>query len=406
VSRDGGARDAPPPPLQGIRVVDCSLNLAGPFCGQILGDLGADVVKVERPGGGDPSRAWGPPSWGGDGTLFLASNRNKRSVAVALDLPGGREVLARLISGADVVIQAFRPDVAERFGLTWPVLHPRHPRLILCSISAYGADGPLRDRTGYDPLLQAWGGLMSVTGPAGGPPVRVGTSVVDLGAGMWGALGVLAALRSRDATGQGTLVEVSLMDTVLNWVGYHLMGTLATGEVPVPGGSSLGMIAPYGAFPVMGGELMIAAANDGLFRRLCGVLELSGLPDDPRFCTNPLRAQNRAALRTILCEATATWRGEALEEALRGAGVPCSQLRDMGEVARDPAVLGSGALVATPRADLPELTTVALPVKLDGERDPPRYPPPRPGEHTGVILEELGFSPEERAALRAEGAVG
>ncbi len=389
--------------LTGVRVVDFSLNLAGPYCGQILADLGADVVKVERPGAGDPARDWAPPAWGGDGTLFLAANRGKRSVAVDLGSSEGQEVRDRLLDGADVVIQAFRPDVARRFGLTEEALDPASSGRILCSITAFGEEGD-DARPGYDPLLQAHAGLMSVTGPEEGPPVRVGTSMVDLGAGMWSALGVLAALRSRDLTGQGSHVRTSLLDVALGWGAYHIMGTLATGRPPRAMGTRLGMISPYGSFPTSDGHLMIAAGNDELFSRLCAALELSRLLDDPRFATNPDRVEHREALETMLAEVTMRFTRGELEETLRRAGVPCAAIRDMGEVARDPEIL-QGTLRAEDHPRIADYRAVALPVTWNRERAPARRPPPAVGEHTEEVLNELGYTAPEIEALKKGGAV-
>lgn len=388
--------------LADLRVLDLSGNLAGPYCGQILADLGADVVKVERPGAGDPARAWAPPAWGGEGTLFLAANRGKRSLALELGTPESEGVLAGLLERVDVVIQAFRPDVARRFGLTEEVLRPRHPGLILCSIRAYDPEGPHRSRPGYDPLIQAHTGLMSVTGPEGGPPVRVGTSLVDLGAGMWAALGVMSALRVRDRTGEGTHVQVSLEDTGLAWAAYHLMGAVATGRAPVPMGTGLGMIAPYGAFPTSDGQLMIAVANDGLFRRCCMALGLDELARDPRFATNPLRVQHRTELEAVLSGATRRLTRAALEEALDAAGVPCAPIRDMLEVAGDP----DGAFRPEPHPLIPGYRAVAPPPTWDGMRSPPRRPPPGVGEHTLEVLREAGYEDEEIRSLRDRGALG
>lgn len=349
--------------LSDVSVVDFSGNLAGPYCGQILADLGARVTKVERPGRGDPARAWAPPAWGGDGTLFLAANRGKRSLALELGAPGADRVVQRLLADADVAIQAFRPDVARRFGLVEEALRPRHPHLILCSITAFDPDGPHRDRPGYDPLIQAHTGLMSVTGPKAGPPVRVGTSVMDLGAGLWAALGILAALRSRttkeDAPGEdreprGCHVQVALEDVGLAWSAYHLMGVELSGEVPGPHGTGLPMISPYGAFPTSDGSLMVAAGNDALFRRLCGALGLDDLASDPRFVTNPERVANREELEEALRRKTRRHTRSELEALLVEAGVPCAAVRDMGEVARDSAVR-RGAFRAEPHPRIPEI---------------------------------------------------
>lgn len=401
----------PPPrpsaqfPAADLRVADFSGNLAGPFCGQILADMGARVVKVERPGVGDPARAWAPPDWGGDGTLFLASNRGKRSLALDLARPEGQEVAERLVDDSHVVIQAFRPDVAERFGLTETALRPGRPRLVICTITAYGSSGANSARPGYDPLLQAEMGLMSLTGPSGGPPVRVGTSVVDLGAGIWAALGILAAVRARDATGEGTHLEVSLQDTALNWVGYHLQGVLASGHVPGPMGSGLPMICPYGAFPTRDGSLMVAAGNDALFQKLCDALQVADVAEDPRFTTNPLRVAHRQDLEDLLKETTATITTQELARRLESHGVPFAPVRDLGEVSRDPGVL-DGAFRLEPHPRIPGYRALAIPPVLGGFRGAEATPPPQVGEHSEEVLAELGYSPQEVEILRNNGITG
>lgn len=397
-------REAPsfPQVLEGVRVVELALNLAGPYCGQILADLGADVVKVERPGAGDPARAWAPPAWGADGTLFLSANRGKRSVALELDQPGGREVLERLLEGADVVIQAFRPDVAERFGLTAGGLRPRHPRLVVCEITAYDPGGPRASRPGYDPLLQAHAGLMSVTGAVGGDPSRVGTSVVDLGAGMWAALGVMSALRHREESGEGSHVRISLEDTALAWMAYHLQGAEATGNVPGPLGTGLGMIVPYGAFPAADGSLMIAAGNDALFRRCCGALAIEALAADPRFATNPGRVAHRAEVEGAVAQATRALPLDELESRLTAAGVPFARIRDVGEVAADPT-LRKEAFRSEDHPSIPGYRAVPLPLVVEGRRAPARRPPPAVGEHTDEILAELGIAATDAGNPRSDG---
>jgi crotonobetainyl-CoA:carnitine CoA-transferase CaiB-like acyl-CoA transferase len=307
-----------------------------------------------------------------------------------------------------VAIQAFRPDVARRFGLTEEVLRERHPHLLLCSITAFDPEGTRAHRPGYDPLLQAHTGIMSVTGPAGGGPVRVGTSIMDLGAGMWAAIGVLSALRRRDRGGSGPgggHVRVSLEDVGIAWSAYHLMGVEATGRVPGPMGTGLGMIAPYGAFPTLDGALLIAAGNDVLFQRLCAAMDLDELGSDPRLRTNPDRVAHRELLEKALADATRGYTTAELEARLEGRGVPCAAIRDMGEVARDPEVR-RGAFRAEEHPRIPGYRAVAPPPVFDGKRLPPPPPPPAPGEHSEAILEELGFTPSRIRALKEEGAVG
>jgi crotonobetainyl-CoA:carnitine CoA-transferase CaiB-like acyl-CoA transferase len=371
-------------PLSGVRVLELAQNLAGPYCGQILADLGAEVTKVERPGTGDAARAWGPPFVGGDGSIFAVSNRGKRSVAVDVAADEGRRALRALIEGADVLIEAFRPGTFARLGYDWETVRGWNDRLVYCSVLAYGEEGPLRDLPGYDPLMQAHGGLMSVTGEADGWPARVGTSIVDMGTGMWLAIAVLGALRQVDATGGGMRISVSLYDTALAWNAYHLVGCAETGFVPRRMGSELPMIAPYGAFPTADGELMIAAANDGLFVRLCHALGRPGIARDPRFATNPSRVEHRLQLSEALQEATWVHTTAVLLERLRSAGVPCAPIQDVAQVLADPQTEASGML---PR--LGGRVAMPLPVRWNGRRNAPGAAPPRLGEHTDAVLRSL-----------------
>jgi crotonobetainyl-CoA:carnitine CoA-transferase CaiB-like acyl-CoA transferase len=381
-------QDPPHPPgtLAGIRVVDLSQNLAGPYCTQILGDLGADVVKVEPPGMGDAARAWGPPFLGGHSPLFLSANRNKRSVVLDLTREEDRRELWTLIDGADVFVQAFRRGVDARLGFPPGEIMARNPRIIHLSVQAWGPSGPLADQPGFDPLLQAFSGLLSVTGTEGGEPARAGTSVVDLGTGMWGALGVLAALRDRDRTGVGQQVEVSLLETALAWMGYHLQGVAGGGPVPRALGTALGMIAPYQGFPVQDGTVMIAAANDGLFRKLCGALGLEALLEDPRFSDNPTRAAHREILAELVSRATAPLTRDELLETMRAAGVPAAPIHDTREVLDDLQVRSTGLLRPAPHPDIADYLEVATPVRRDGSHPPTRTPPPGRGEHQEEIL--------------------
>lgn len=390
MSTDSATTAPPPAPLEGIRIVDLSQNLAGPFATQILADLGADVIKVEPPGG-DAARAWGPPFQGGESPLFLCANRNKRSVVLDLREEDGREALRRLVTGADVFVQAFRAGVAARLGFGYETVRALRPAVIYVSVTAFGTEGPLRDQPGYDPLMQAFAGLMSVTGHPGGPPARAGTSLVDMGTGLWVALAVMAALHRRERDGQGCHVTGSLLDTAIGWMAYHIQGYAATGDVPAPTGSGLGMIAPYQAFPAADGHLMIAAGNDATFRRLCAALGLDLLAGDDRFLSNPDRVTHRAELTTVLATRTALDPVDTLVSRLRDAAVPCAPIHDVSQVAADEQVLASGMLRPVPDAPVAGYVDVAAPVRWDNQRPPLRRPPPRLGEHTEEVLAEIGL---------------
>jgi crotonobetainyl-CoA:carnitine CoA-transferase CaiB-like acyl-CoA transferase len=360
-------------PLQGIRVIDVSENLAGPYCTQILADMGADVLKVERPGG-DPARAWGPPFVGGDSALFVAANRNKAGVELDLRTAAGSAALRAHLKDADVFVQSFRPGVIERLGFGEEAVRAIAPDIIHVSISAFGTHGPLRDSAGYEPLMQAFAGILSVTGEADGPPVRVGTSIVDMGTGMWAALAVVAALRERDRTGKGRRIDASLFGTALAWMGYHIPGCMASGVTPGRHGTAFPSIAPYDAFETADGRLMIAAGNDALFDTLCAVLSLEEISGDDRYATNALRVAHRGDLDGAIAAAVSNWTTIELEAALHEAGVPCAPIQDVAELLRHPQTRASGLLSALPGT--PTVPVVALPVRWDDEVFPVRRAPP------------------------------
>ncbi len=378
-------------PLSDIRVCDLTQNLAGPYCSQILADLGATVIKIEPPGG-DMARAWGPPFWGTRSALYLSVNRGKRSMVLDLKSKEGLEVVHRIAKQSDVFMQASRPGVAKRLGVDYATIKGLRPDVVYTSISAYGSTGPMADQPGYDPLMQAYSGLMSTTGYPGGQPTRVGGAVVDYGTGMWAAIAVLAALRRRDVTGEGAELEAALLDTTLGWVSYHVTGYLATGDIPEPMGSGVPAIAPYQAFPTSDGHVMIAAGNDALFGRLCEALAMPGLASDPRFRTNPLRSQNHSALIPLVEERTRRFSTAELLGLTRTHSVPCSAIRNIAEVVADPQVAAAGLLPSAPDPEIPEYRDLAIPLRLDGERPRAESTPPHQGEHTVEILGELGYS--------------
>ncbi len=393
-------------PLAGLVVLDLTQNVAGPFCTQILGDLGAHVVKVERPGRGDEVRAWAPPAWGGEAATYLALNRHKRSLALDVKAPEARPILEALIRRADVLVQSFRAGGAEALGIGPSGARATNPRLVYCSVTAFGTRGPLAGLPGYDPMMQAFGGIMSLTGYPGQLPARAGTSIVDMGTGMWAAIGILAALRERERTGEGCEVTTALFDTALAWIPYQLLGYLGTGEVPQPQGSGAGMIVPYEAFPTRDGRLMIAAPTDAIFVRLCQALEQPELATDPRFADNPGRVRHRTTLVPALSTATRVQPTAALLEGLRAAGVPCAPIQTLDQVVADPQTKASEMLAPTPHPTIQDLQTVTLPLRWNGARMAPREGPPRVGEHTAEILGALGLNGSEIEALRASGVVG
>src|SRR2546421_3936367 len=343
-------------PLEGVRVVDVTSSLAGPYCTEILGALGADVIKVEHPERGDEARAWGPPFFESSSVMFYAANLNKRSLA--LDLKRGRDVLLRLVDSADVFLQSLRPGTAARLGFGAAELRERKPGLVYCDIGAFGRAGTLRDRGGYDPLLQAFGGIISVTGEPDRPGVRVGASIVDQGTGTWAALGILAAL----VVGGGRTVDVSLFETTLALLPYQVTAYLASGAIPGRHGTAFPLIAPYQVFRVRDGELMIAAGNDGLFARLCTALGLAELATEPRFATNPERLRHRDELAALLGARLAEREQDDVLAELEGAGVPAAPVNDVAAVARHEQTAALGLV-----QDMPE-PAIAFPVSFDGER--------------------------------------
>jgi crotonobetainyl-CoA:carnitine CoA-transferase CaiB-like acyl-CoA transferase len=378
-------------PLADVLVADLTQNVAGPFCTQILGDMGAEVVKIERTGRGDDARAWAPPYWGEESATFMSVNRNKRSLAVDVKSAEGRAIVERLLARADVFVQSLRAGAVEDLGLGWEQARVLNARLVYCSVTAFGTEGPLRDRPGYDPLMQAYSGIMSITGHPGAPPARVPVSLVDMGTGMWAATAIVAALRERDRTGRGAHVTTALFDTALAWTVFQTNQYLGTGEVPLPQGSGTAMICPYEAFPGRDAWVMIAAGSDALFRKACEALGVPALAADARFRTNPARVEHRKALVERLSAVTRLLDSADILARLERAGVPCAPINTLDKILAEPQTEASGMLVPAKHPRLPDYRAVAMPVRWDGERPGVTRVPPLLGEHTSDVLAELGY---------------
>jgi crotonobetainyl-CoA:carnitine CoA-transferase CaiB-like acyl-CoA transferase len=393
--------------FDGVRVLDLSRMLAGPYGSMLLADLGAEVIKIEEPDGGDPMRVMGPPFLaGGESAYFLAINRNKKSVALDLTKPGGRQVFLELVGEADVVWENFRPGVMARLGLAYTTLAGANPRLIMCSISAYGQDGPYRDWPAFDLALQAMGGAMSVTGEDGGAPVRMGLPMGDLAGGMFGAFAVAGALFRRERTGQGAHVDLSLLDCQVSLLTYIAQYFWTDGRVPRPLGSSHASVVPYGALATRDGHLIVAVFAEKFWGGFCQAAERPEWEHDPRFAMNRERLANRGALMALI---EARFRERTTEDwlaRLRAAGVPAAPILSVDHVLSDPQVRHRRMVVDLPHPRLGHLPTLGTPVKVDGAMEPPLASPARLGEHTDAILGDLlKYPPERLAALRREGIV-
>lgn len=370
-------------PLTGIVAVEIGHSVAAPFSGQILADLGATVVKVENPEGGDDARSWGPPFLHGASVIFQTLNRNKYSAAVNLKDADELAALKRfLVEKADVVLQNMRPGLVARLGIG-AGLRDENPRLIYCNIGAFGARGPLVDRPGYDPMMQAFGGIMSVTGEEGRPPVRVGPSIVDMGTGMWTVIGILAALRRRDATGEGCEVDTSLFETALSWVHSHAATYLGTGQVPGRRGSEMAGLVPYKVYEASDGYVLITAGNDNLFRRLSVALDHPEWMEDSRFATNPARVENRETVNAAVQEAVQTGTVAHWVAQLDAVGVPCAPLQSVDQVVEHPQTQALEMVRETPDG---KMSLVGLPLSFDGVRPSLRRGPPDLGSDTGLVL--------------------
>jgi len=392
-------------PLDGVRVLDLSKVLAGPLCAQYLGDLGAEVIKVEAVEQGDETRGWPPFPAPGLGTVFLSANRNKRSIAINMKSEKGRALVHELAKSADVAIESFGTGVAERLAIDADSLRALNDRLIHCSISGFGRTGPLKNSPGYDVILQAFSGIMSMTGDEGGGYIRSPISPIDQMTGVHALSGILAGLLAREKSGKGASIQVSLFDTALGLLGYNLQTFWERGVQPAKCGSSHESLCPYQAFEAADGPIMIGVANDNLWRKFCAVAGLKAIVDDPKYRTNANRVTHRAETLQHVQSAIATRTVEQWNAALTEVGIPCSPINTLAQLLEHPHTRASKTIMQYDHAAAGRLNCVGHPVTFVGEERSVGLPPPMLGQHTDEVLKEMGLSPEAIEGLRREDVV-
>jgi crotonobetainyl-CoA:carnitine CoA-transferase CaiB-like acyl-CoA transferase len=387
-------------PLDGITVLDLTRVLSGPYCTMLLADMGARVIKVEQPNRGDDTRAWGPPFLEGESAYFLSINRNKESVTLDFKQPEGRELLERLLGHADVLVENFRPGTLTKLGLDYETLAKKYPRLVYCSISGFGHSGPRWKQPGYDAIMQAEGGLMSITGTADGPPVRLGVAIVDIVSGMFAAYGIAMALLARERTGKGQEVDLAMLDATVALLTYQAGNYFASRKVPARLGNRHPSIVPYETFTASDGDFVLAVGNDEQWRTFCGV---AGLVDDGRFATNRQRVADYDAVKPFVAERLKGRPRQHWIDALTAAGIPCGSVRTFDEVFSDPQLDAREMIAMVEHATIGPLKALGVPVKLSDTPGAIRTPPPTLGQHTDAVLgNDLGLSAEAIAKLRQQ----
>jgi formyl-CoA transferase/CoA:oxalate CoA-transferase len=388
--------------LEGIKVLDLSRALAGPYCTMMLADMGAEVIKIEMPGRGDDSRSWGPPFVEGESAYFQSINRNKKSITLNMKSDKSTEIVHKLIKQSDVLVENFRPGAMERLGLGYEQVKAMNPRIIYCSISGFGQDGPYRMLPGFDQVLQGMGGLMSITGELGGPPIKVGVAIADISGGMFASNGILVALYNREKTGKGQMVDVSLLDSQVAWLTYRAGAYFASGEVPQPMGSGHPVIVPYQAFKAKDVFINIAVGNDQLWERFCKAVSLENVMNDPKFATNAKRVENREEIVKIISDLIVTKDGEEWLKILTDAGIPCGPIYTVDKIFADPQVLHREMVKELDHPKAGKVKVTGIPIKLSDTPGEVETAPPVLGQHTQEVLTELGYNDKDLEKLKQE----
>ena len=392
--------------LEGIRVLDLTRALAGPFCTLMLGDNGADVIKVEIPGTGDDTRKWGPPFIGEESAYYLSINRNKRSLTLNLQDAQAQEVFMKLAKDTDVVVENFTPGVMGRFGLDYDAVKAVNPKVVYCSISGFGQDGPYRNRPAYDQIMQGVGGLMSITGEPDGEPQKIGIAVTDIGAGMWSAFAIMAALHHREKSGEGQYIDISMLDAQVAWLTYQAAFFFANGEAPKRMGAAHPTLVPYQAFMCNDGKYInVAVGSERIWERFCKGMGREDLKDHPDYATNSVRVNNRGAIVSMLQEIFLTRPVTEWVEDLQAANVPCGPINDLADVFADPQVLARNMYLEMAHPTLGTIKQTGLPIKFSLTPGGLDRHPPLLGEHNQEILQSLGYSDADVQSLKDQSVI-